>query len=103
VLGNAPDALVMVAAACGGLTALFEILKPIALAHLVNRLANNSTIVSWRLTRANQQCDRHATAATTEAIAREVPTRQRRPATRHRYPHPGLAPAGQTALGLEAP
>ena len=30
-------------------------------------------------------------------------TRLRRPARRHRYPHPGLAPAGQSVLGLEVP
>jgi hypothetical protein len=30
-------------------------------------------------------------------------TLPRRPARRHRYPHPGLAPAGQSVLGLEVP
>ena len=54
--GSAPGALAMAAAVCDGLTAFFEIFKPIVLAHLVNLcLANNGTAVGWRLTRANQR------------------------------------------------
>jgi hypothetical protein len=52
--GNAAGALVMAAAVCDGLAALFELLKPIV--HLVNLcLVNNETAVGWQLMRANQR------------------------------------------------